>query len=210
MLLENINRLKVFIPCICNSLLVLSRVEFVIPSPGLHLALNACAAAAVVTCFDVPLSQVGRSLSKYVPINMRSEFVVANSGIKILNDVYNANPVSTKAAIDMLKSIDCNGKRVAIIGDMLELGAGEIDYHEEILKYCLDAHIDLVGIAGKRFLVAAENMNLIKKVNVVHAVDAKNLVTKILNCLNINDVVLVKGSRSMQMEKVVDALKEMH
>ena len=181
-----------------------------IPGPGQHLALNACAAAAVVTFFGVPLSQVGRSLSRFVPVNMRSEFVVAKSGIKIVNDVYNANPVSTKAAIDMLKIIDCNGKRVAIIGDMLELGAVEMEYHEEILNYCLDARIDLVGIAGKRFLVAAENMNLIKKMNIVHAVDAKNLVPKILKCLNINDVVRVKGSRSMQMEKVVDALKEMH
>ncbi|XVF44587.1 hypothetical protein PTKIN_Ptkin02bG0136600 [Pterospermum kingtungense] len=188
----------------------LEMVEFVIPVPGLHLALNACAAAAVATCFGVPLSQVGRSFSKYVPVNMRSEFLVAKSGIKIVNDVYNANPVSTQAAIDMLKSIDCYGKRVAIIGDMLELGAREIEYHEEILKHCLDARIDFVGITGKRFLVAAENINLIKKANVVHAVDAKNLVTKILNCLNINDVVLVKGSRSMQMEKVVDAIKEMH
>ncbi|XWS68437.1 hypothetical protein CRYUN_Cryun04dG0089700 [Craigia yunnanensis] len=189
----------------------LEMVEFVIPGPGLHLALNACAAAAaVVTFFGVSLSQVGRSLSRFVPVNMRSEFVVAKSGIKIVNDVYNANPVSTKAAIDMLKSIACNGKRVAIIGDMLELGAVEMEYHDEILNYCLDTRIDLVGIAGKRFLVAAENMNLIKKMNIVQAVDDKNLVPKILKCLNINDVALVKGSRSMQMEKVVDALKEMY
>ncbi|EOX99054.1 hypothetical protein QUC31_014842 [Theobroma cacao] len=185
-------------------------VEFVIPGLGLHLALNACAAAAVVTYFGHPLSQVGRSLSRYVPVNMRSEFVAAKCGIRIVNDVYNANPVSTKAAIDTLKSIDCNGKRVAIFGDMLELGPAEMEYHEEILNYCLDAHIDLVGIAGKRFHVAAENMNLHKKINIIHAVDAENIVPKILNCLNINDVVLVKGSRSMQMEKVVDALKAMH
>ena len=71
---------------------------------GLHLALNAHA-AAVVTFFGIPLSQVGRSLSRYVPVSMRSEFVVAKSGIEIVNDVFNANPVSTKAAFDMLKSI---------------------------------------------------------------------------------------------------------
>ncbi|OMP12612.1 hypothetical protein COLO4_02959 [Corchorus olitorius] len=185
-------------------------VEFVIPGPGLHMALNACAAAAIVTLFGVPLSQIGRSLSRYVPVNMRSEFVVAKSGIKILDDVYNANPLSTKAAIDMLKSIDCNGKRVAVLGDMLELGPVEMEYHEEILNYCLDAHIELIGIAGKRFLVAAEKMKLIRKINIVHAANAENLVPKILKCLNINDVILVKGSRSMQMEKVVDALKAMH
>ncbi|XWS54367.1 hypothetical protein CRYUN_Cryun10bG0084100 [Craigia yunnanensis] len=122
--------------------------------------------------------------SGYVPFSMRSEFVVAKSGIKIVNDVFSANPVSTKAAIDMLKSIDCTGKRFLFLGTF--------------------------GIAGKKFNVAAEKMNLIKKINIVHAVDAENLVPKILKCLNINDVVLVMGSRSMQMEKVVDALKAMH
>ncbi|XVF01740.1 hypothetical protein REPUB_Repub04eG0114700 [Reevesia pubescens] len=130
----------------------------------------------------------------------------------MVNHVYNANPVSTKAAIDMLKSIGCNGKRIAIIGDMLELGPSEMEYHEEILNYRLDARIDLVGNAGKwkRFLVAAENMNLIKKINIVHAADAEKLVPKILKCLNTNDVVLGKGSCGMQMEKVNDAFKAMH
>ncbi|KAK8508590.1 hypothetical protein V6N13_130632 [Hibiscus sabdariffa] len=184
-------------------------VEFVIPGLGLHLALNACAAAAVVTSIGVPLSEVGRSLSRYVPVRMRSEFIVAKSGIKIVNDVYNANPVSTKAAIDMLQSIDCDGKRVAILGDMLELGPLEIEYHEEILNYCFGAHIDVVGIAGKRFHLAADNMNLMKKMKIVHAIDSENLVPKILKYLNMNDVVLVKGSRGMQMEKVVDALVAM-
>ncbi|KAK8658395.1 hypothetical protein V6N13_036602 [Hibiscus sabdariffa] len=184
-------------------------VEFVIPGLGLHLALNACAAAAVVTSIGVPLSEVGRSLSRYVTVSMRSEFIVAKSGIKIVNDVYNANPVSTKAAIDMLQRIDCDGKRVAILGDMLELGPLEIEYHEEILNYCFGAHIDVVGVAGKRFHLAAVNMNLMKKMKIVHAIDSENLVPKILKYLNMNDVVLVKGSRGMQMEKVVNALVAM-
>ncbi|KAK8486473.1 hypothetical protein V6N11_045134 [Hibiscus sabdariffa] len=88
-------------------------------------------AAAVVTSVGVPLSRVGRSLSGYVPVSMRSEFFVAKSGIKIVNDVYNSNPVSTKSAIDS-KRINCYGKRVAILGDILELGPLEIEYHEHI------------------------------------------------------------------------------
>ncbi|KAK5776436.1 uncharacterized protein LOC108476520 [Gossypium arboreum] len=184
-------------------------VEFVIPTLGLHMAVNACAAAAVATSMGVPLSQVGRSLSRYIPVSMRSEFVVAKSGIKIVNDAFNANPVSTKAGIDTLKNIDCDGKRVAILGDMFELGTHEIEYHEEVLNYCLDACIDVVAIAGQRFHLAADNMNLMKKMKVVHAVETENLIPKILNCLNMNDVVLVKGGCQMQMVKVVDAIKAM-
>ncbi|KAB2036751.1 hypothetical protein ERO13_D03G023166v2 [Gossypium hirsutum] len=88
-------------------------VEFVIPTLGLHMAVNDCAAAAVATSMGVPVS-------------LRSEFVVAESGIKIVNDAFNANPISTKAGIDTLKNINCDGKRVAILGDMFELGTHEI------------------------------------------------------------------------------------
>ncbi|KDO69915.1 hypothetical protein CISIN_1g0113662mg, partial [Citrus sinensis] len=83
-------------------------VKFVIPSPGLHLAINACAAAAVATLFGVSLAQVGISLSNFSPVQMRSELLVSRSGIKIVNDAYNANPISTRAAIDLLKDIACN------------------------------------------------------------------------------------------------------
>ncbi|KAK8493340.1 hypothetical protein V6N13_046722 [Hibiscus sabdariffa] len=113
---------------------------------GLHLTLISLpglaksAAAAVVTSIVVPLSRVGRSLSGYVPASMRSELFVAKSGVKIVNDVYNSNPVSTKSAIDMSKRINNDEKRVAILGDILELGP-----LENIVNYCLNAHIDVVG-----------------------------------------------------------------
>ena len=67
---------------------------------------------------------------------MRSELEVAWNGVKIVNDVYNANPVmSTRAAIDFLKSIDCNGKIIALLGDLLELGVIELESHKMILKH---------------------------------------------------------------------------
>ncbi|KAK3220427.1 hypothetical protein Dsin_014397 [Dipteronia sinensis] len=141
---------------------------------------------------------------------MRSELQVARNGIKIVNDAYNANPVSTRAAIDLLKSIACDGKRVALLGDMLELGSIEIEFHEKILSYCCDRRIDLVCLAGNRFLTAAENMNLIKADNIIHADDAEILARKIVKRLKFNDVVLVKGSRVMKMEKVVNAIKAMN
>ena len=183
------------------------RVELQIPSPGLHLALNACAAAAVATHLGVSLTQVGRSLSTFSPVHMRSELEVARNGIIIVNDAYNANPASTKAAIDLLRSIECSGKRVAILGDMLELGSNEVKFHEKILNHCCNPHIDLVGLVGTRFLTAAENLNLLKDSKVLISHDPESLAQEILKRIDHDDVALVKGSRGMEMEKVVNSLK---
>lgn len=178
-----------------------------IPSPGAHLALDACAAAAVVSLLGVSLSQVGSSLSKFTPVEQRSKLEVAENGIKIINDVYNANPISTKAAIDLLKGIKCDGRRVAILGDMLELGVSDLEYHEMILRYCLDCSVDLVGLVGSRYVRVVKNWALRKESNIIYAYDADSMALKIVNMLNGNDVVLVKGSRGMKMEKVVEAVR---
>ncbi|CAA3009402.1 UDP-N-acetylmuramoyl-tripeptide--D-alanyl-D-alanine ligase [Olea europaea subsp. europaea] len=100
-----------------------AEVKFVIPSPGLHLALDACAAAAVATFLGVLLALCGKSFSTFIPIH---------------------------------------GRKVAILGDMLELRPKEIMFHELILQHCLDARIDLMALVGKRFLTAAENLNIDK------------------------------------------------
>ncbi|KAM7277220.1 hypothetical protein ACFE04_019086 [Oxalis oulophora] len=184
-------------------------VEFVIPSPGLHLALNSCAAAAAVaTLFGISLSQIGNSFSKFTPVKMRFELEVTTNGIKIINDVYNASPLSTISAINSLKSIHCNGERVAILGDMLELGPTEMESHEDVLRHCIDSDIKLVCLAGRRFYNAARCINS-DKIRIVYGYDAGNLALKVVNMLNCNDVVLVKGSRGMKMEIVVDAIKAM-
>ena len=185
----------------------ISRVKFVMSSPGQHLALNACAAAAVATSMGIPLALVGKSLSAFVPVEGRSELEVTANGIKIINDGYNASPVSTRSAIDTLKAVDCSGKRVAILGDMLELGQTEIKLHELVLLHCLDACVDLIVIVGKRVIVAADNLMLGRHVNLVCAYDSESLAPRILDYLHCDDVVLVKGSRGMEMEKIVNAIK---
>lgn len=173
------------------------------------MAQNACAAAAVATHLGVPLTQVATSLSTFSAVCMRSELRVSRNGIKIVNDAYNANPISTKAAVDLLTSIECNGRRVVILGDMLELGRDEIKFHEMILKKCRDASIDLVVLFGNRYFLAAENLNLVNDRKVVVAHDAESVAVEILEQIGCDDVVLVKGSRGMEMEKVVNALEGM-
>lgn len=192
-----------------NALISISmlRVEFEIRSPGLHLAVNACAAAAVAVSMGVSLHQVGESLSRFKPVQMRSELKIAENGIRIINDVYNSNPTSMRTAINLLKAMECRGKRVVILGDMLELGALETEAHEDVLSMCSDSCFGMVALVGKRFAAAAEKLNLVGKINIMFATDSESLSLDIKERLTANDVVLVKGSRALQMEKVVDAIK---
>ncbi|KAG0475026.1 hypothetical protein HPP92_014712 [Vanilla planifolia] len=181
--------------------------EFKIHGPGLHLALNACAAAAVAVSLGLPLPQIAELLSRFRPAPMRSQMSVTRSDIEIINDAYNANLQSMIAAINTLKSLDCRGKRVCILGDMLEMGSLEEDAHDQVLKLCCDASsIGLIMLAGKRFLAAANRLRPLKKIDVVCGHDTESLAALVADFLCPGDVVLVKGSRKMEMEKVVHAI----
>ncbi|KAH0756994.1 hypothetical protein KY290_020487 [Solanum tuberosum] len=185
-------------------------VKFVISSPGLHLAVNACAAAAVASALGVPLALAGKSLSRFIPVHRRSELEVTENGITIINDVYNASPASTQAAIDLLRNIDCKGKRVAILGDMLELGPTEFKFHELMVHSCCDAHFDVVALVGTRFVSAAERIDFGPEIKLLCTTNVHQMASKIINDLNSGDVVLVKGSRQIGMEVIVDAIKSIH
>lgn len=185
-------------------------VKFVISSPGLHLAVNACAAAAVASALGVPLALAGKSLSRFIPVHRRSELEVTKNGITIINDVYNASPASTQAAIDLLRNIDCKGKRVAILGDMLELGSTEFKFHELMLQSCCDAQFDVVALVGIRFVRAADSIDFGPDTKLVYTTDAHQMASKIIDYLNSGDVVLVKGSRQIRMEVIVNAVKSIH
>lgn len=176
----------------------------------MHLAVNACAAAAVASALGVPLALAGKSLSRFIPVHRRSELEVTKNGITIINDVYNASPASTQAAIDLLRNIDCKGKRVAILGDMLELGSTEFKFHELMLQSCCDAQFDVVALVGIRFVRAADSIDFGPDTKLVYTTDAHQMASKIIDYLNSGDVVLVKGSRQIRMEVIVNAVKSIH
>lgn len=164
----------------------------------------------MASALGVPLALASKSLSRFRPVHRRSELEVAENGITIINDVYNASPASTQAAIDLLRNMDCKGKRVAILGDMLELGPMEINFHELMLQSCCDAHFDVIALVGTRFIRAAESIDCAREIKVVCTTDARQMAPKIINFLNSGDVILVKGSCHIGMEVIVDALKSIH
>ena len=187
-----------------------TRVEFEIPKAGLHLASNACAAAAIATSLGISLHSVAHSLSLYQPVEMRCQIEEAGPPgdvqTLVINDCYNANPMSVKVSLQLLHSMHTNRRRIAVLGDMLELGGFSLSFHKEILQLCINEfQLDLVIVVGTCFSEAAENFK--GRDSIIAFRNTSSLANHIARFINLGDAVLVKGSRGMQMEVLVDAIK---
>jgi len=179
-----------------------------IASPGLHLARNATAALAVAVALHLDPVEAGKRLSTYEPVGMRQRVQSGPGGLRVINDAYNANPLSTRASVDTLAAIS-GTRRVALLGDMLELGATEDRLHTNILAHALTLGLDMVGTAGPRY--ARARAALINRghsqADSVHAAPtAPELAQMVGESLVSGDVVLLKGSRGMRMETILDHL----
>ena len=181
---------------------VLNGQRFMINFPGLHNIYNAACALAASSAFGLSLSELSDVLSKIRPYNLRSEIIQQN-GITIINDCYNANPTSMKAAIDVLASYPAEGRKVAVIGDMLELGRDEVKYHIEIGEYLQANSIDSLFAFGKLAEGFGENFRgEYKKYYSSKAV----LIDDLKKYLQPGDVALIKASHSIALEQVTEAL----
>ncbi len=172
--------------------------------PGIHSVTNALAAAAVGFAFGVPAEAIRDALDGFQPASKRME-VLSRGGVRILNDTYNANPDSMIAALQTLASMEVTGKRIAVLGDMLELGAVAMREHARIGGGASRLHLDYLltyGALAKHIHDAARGMFT------VHY-DQKNVLAEYLTELVApGDAVLVKGSRGMHMEDIVTFLTE--
>eukprot|EP00899_Mesostigma_viride_P004269 jgi/Mesvir1/13843/Mv15988-RA.2 len=144
---------------------VISTVNVALPFPGTHLAINACAAAAVGLAVGCPLGTAAAALPGYQPVGLRMRVdqvnLPAGGTVTLINDAYNANPVSVAAALRMLGGINprgAQGRRVALLGDMLELGPAALSMHEDILRQCLASDVGVVGLVGPLFAEAAASI----------------------------------------------------
>jgi UDP-N-acetylmuramyl pentapeptide synthase len=171
---------------------------------GKHNVINAVAAAAVGLHFGLSLQQVREGLERLHPAPGWKRLEVMDlSGIRILNDTYNANSDSMRLAIDALVDIPCTGKRIAVLGDMLELGAAGDVEHETIGRYIHRSAVDMLFAFGdKARLICREAARCCRG----HFTDRENLLDALLEVVNDGDVILFKGSRGMKLEQVVEAL----
>lgn len=184
------------------------RENFWTPFPGKHHLYNALAAIAAGRHFSLTSAQIKEGLSKTVFSAMRMEKVFLKKGFYIINDAYNANPSSMKYALQSLKEFAGSKKKIAILGDMLELGPLEKEGHLETGAYLTDK-VDYLITVGKLAALIAEGA---KKAgfptkNIFMASDHPEAV-KLLEQLDLfESFILVKGSRGMSMENIVEELQ---
>ncbi|HHV98112.1 MAG TPA: UDP-N-acetylmuramoyl-tripeptide--D-alanyl-D-alanine ligase [Clostridiaceae bacterium] len=180
--------------------------EVHIPVPGIHNVHNALAAIAAGIELKVPVEKIIKGIGEYTPAKMRLNILSFN-GIKIINDTYNASPQSMEAALGVLKDIEGN-RKIAVLGDMLEMGSWADKAHKDVGKFAFESGVELlitVGENGRNIARGAldSGMNPEK----VHQCETNEEIVNLLEGLMTNgDVILVKGSRGMKMEEIVERL----
>jgi UDP-N-acetylmuramoyl-tripeptide--D-alanyl-D-alanine ligase len=179
-----------------------------VPIAGAHNAVNALAAVAVGLQFGVSLEQARAGIESIRPVSMRMQ-VERIGGVTFINDAYNANPESMRAALDSLMAMPLakGGRRVAVLGDMLEMGAAGEAAHREIGEKINQLKIDAVFAFGpaSRCLVDAVDEQMISSVG--HFQNKTDICSAVVDIVRGGDVVLVKGSRGMKMEEVIEAFR---
>ena len=158
---------------------------------------NCCAAIIIGKYFNVELTEIKMALEKYIPENNRSQIIQKN-GHYIILDAYNANPSSMTVALENFKSLERTNK-VLILGDMFELGEAAKEEHQEIVELTKKMGFDHVILVGENFYKTKSDSIQLRSFD-----DLKSFLKK--NSLQANSSILIKGSRGMALERVLDCL----
>jgi len=174
--------------------------QAVLKAPGLHNVRNALAASAAATALEVPAPAIARGLAGFAGIKGRLQRKAALHGATLIDDTYNANPESMRAAVAVLAQAP--GRKLLVLGDMGELGAGAGQLHADIGQLARDSGTERLLTLGELALHAARAFGAGGR----HFTRIEDLLAEVRNVLAPDVTVLVKGSRFMQMERVVKAL----
>lgn len=187
----------------CDIVCLDRRIPVKINAYGKHMILAALGAAAVCLNFGMSDKDIAAGIAAYQPVGGRAAIVEAD-GYTVINDCYNANPDSMKSAIESLAM--CPGRRVAVLGDMYELGSESVNMHREMGEVCVKEGIEALitcGELGADIAAAAKEAGM---TNVTHFADCESLAAAICGLVKQGDYVLVKASHGLHLEAVVEAL----
>jgi UDP-N-acetylmuramoyl-tripeptide--D-alanyl-D-alanine ligase len=183
-------------------------VEFHLPVLGTHNILNALAAMLAAEFFGVAYSKMNEGFAGLKLTNMRMELVRGANGVSIINDAYNASPTSMKAAIELVSSLSGFGRKILVLGDMLELGPQEKEFHHQIGSSLDAGKIDYAVTFGSLGEFIAQGAKEALGADRVFSFEDKEALNQKLKQLATGDaLVLVKASRGMKLEEVVTFLQ---
>lgn len=176
---------------------------FDLPLIGEHNARNALAAAAVGRALNLPLDTIVRGLTNATNIAGRLTQKRLGNGACVIDDSYNANPASMRAAIDVLRT--SSGKRFLVLGDMAEMGEQWQAMHQEVATYASQAALDGVFTLGPKFKSVYGSFGA--RTECFETLDA--LIDSLVNQVDANSTVLAKGAHSMAMHRVIEKLEDL-
>lgn len=179
-----------------------------VPVPGIHNVYNALAAGASALVMGVDSFAVADGLSRFEPSHGRSGIVETTRGFTVIDDTYNANPASMRAALATLREVAGGRRKIAVLGNMLELGEISAEAHRELGRATVAHRCDMLVTVGNLARLAGEEaLRLGRSPRDVIMCDTSAEAVDVLERLaRPGDVILVKGSRAMRMEEIVSAL----
>ncbi len=175
--------------------------------PGLHMVGNALAAACVARLLNLDPSEICKGIEKVRPVGGRSNIVQTGKFV-VIDDCYNANPVSVKAALDLLQSAE--GRKVAILGDMFELGTDEKKLHGDVGRYAVEKEMDVLLCVGSlsKYMYEEAMRDWDGVIDVRYFEGKEELLEMLPDILAEGDTVLVKASHGMHFEELVEWFAE--
>ena len=181
--------------------------EYRIPTSGRHHITTALSVIAVAKEMGYSRLEIQTGFDAFRPVTGRGQ-IVQQTPWTIIDDTYNANPGSCRAACEMLADWKTTGHRILVIGDMLDLGDESHLHHERVGQFAANHKIDVIYTLGQQGERIARGTQSIENstTDVVCFVDSEALIEKLRDNLRPDDVVLVKGSRGMRMERILQAI----
>jgi UDP-N-acetylmuramoyl-tripeptide--D-alanyl-D-alanine ligase len=185
------------------------RVDVTTPLVGRANLANVLAATAVALEFDVPLATIAERAAQLRPAAHRGEVLRLSGDITVIDDSYNANPTATRRALDVLMSARAS-RRVAVLGEMLELGDSAVELHADVGRAAAKAGVDVLLAVGGAPAAALGDAAVdagMPRHNVRHFATSDLAADAAIALVKAGDLVLVKGSRGVRTDRVVERLK---
>jgi UDP-N-acetylmuramoyl-tripeptide--D-alanyl-D-alanine ligase len=182
------------------------RGEYRVNLLGRHQVVNSLLAAAVGAALGLMRKEIERGLAECQPPKMRMQVWMVN-GVRVLDDAYNANADSVLAALETLKDFPCQGRRVAVLGEMAELGPHSAESHAEVGRRAAETRVDHLFAVGRMAGVMGAAARAAGLMQVTELGEAETGATAVKHFVRSGDVVLIKASRASRLERVGEALR---